>query len=474
MPVFHSNAQQTTVSNIVLLNLQEAIEGLCSTGHREERFEEFERQLHGLFAQAEREVLGQELEQLDIDLPYVIVDGVKHWQVLRSACTYTSAAGPIRAQRTLYRSRRGAKAIVPMELRAGIVGGHWSALAAKQAAWTVAHLSPKEGEALFQQLGNMQPSKSSLDRLPKLLSANWEARREVFEQSLRSDESVPEDAVTLSVSLDGVLVPMKDAERQTKRALAKAEGKRQCGPAGYQEASCGTVSYYDAQGERLSTIRLARMPESKKVTLKSQLSAEIASALSQRPELTVVKLADGAVDNWTFLGDELPEGVELIDFFHAAQHLKEAFDAAYGENSAKASAQFQKYRTILRDEHNGVEKVIRTLVYLSDKYPRRKKLKTERTYFRKRRARMQYATAKEQLLPIGSGVVEAACKTLASERMKRSGMRWRHEGGQAILTFRSLIQSGRFERAWELFAGTYRQEVSLPENVVPIKRQMAA
>ncbi len=473
MPVFHDASSKTTATNTAIQQLHDALQALGDKQIAMEDFEHFERELHGLFVCAEREVLGQELAALDVDLPCVLIDGVKHCRVLRSVGNYTSAAGPISVMRTLYRSGRD-KAVVPLEFRAGIVDGHWTPLAAKQAAWTVAHLTPQEAEALFVQLGNMQPSKSSLDRLPKGLSKSWEAQRESFEETLRSQDTVPSEAVTLSVSLDGVMVPMKDGERRAKRMHAREHGKRQRGPAGYQEVGCGTLSFHDAGGERLSTIRLARMPESKKVTLKSQLTKEIAAVLNQRPELCLVKVADGAKDNWTYLSEVLPSGTELVDYFHAVQHLKKAFDTAYGEHTAKADAQFHKYRYILRDEDEGIKKVIRALVHLHNKHPRRKKLKTELCYFRGHRARMHYAAAKAQNLPIGSGVVEAACKTLATQRLKRSGMRWRHPGGQAILTLRALVQSERFDQAWLLLSNTYRKTVTLPQNVVPFVRQQAA
>jgi hypothetical protein len=79
---------------------------------------------------------------------------------------------------------------------------------------------------------------------------------------------------------------------------------------------------------------------------------------------------------------------------------------------------------------------------------------------------MRYAELRAKGYPIGSGVVEAACKTLVTQRMKRSGMGWRHEGCQAILTLRSLAQSDRFERGWRLLAKTYKTKVTLPRNVV--------
>ena len=226
------------------------------------------------------------------------------------------------------------------------------------------------------------------------------------------------------------------------------------------------MSFYDAEGERLSTVRLARMPEKHKATLKDTLSEEIAAVLEQRPDLTLVKLADGAKDNWSYLGAVLPQGIETLDFYHACEHLKAAFDAAYGENGSRSNAQFEKYRHLLRDEADGVEKVIRALCHLRDTHPRKRKLATELAYFRRYRHRMRYAKAQAQNLPIGSGVVEAACKTLATERMKRSGMHWRQAGGQAILTFRALHQSERFARGWKLLSSTYKQTVEIPENVV--------
>jgi hypothetical protein len=136
------------------------------------------------------------------------------------------------------------------------------------------------------------------------------------------------------------------------------------------------------------------------------------------------------------------------------------------ENSSRSKAQFEKYRHLLREEEEGVEKVIRALCHLRDAHPRKKKLSTELAYFRRYRHRMRYAKARAQNLPIGSGVVEAACKTLATERMKRSGMRWRPTGGQAILTLRALHQSARFERGWKLLSRTYKRTVVIPENVM--------
>jgi hypothetical protein len=118
--------------------------------------------------------------------------------------------------------------------------------------------------------------------------------------------------------------------------------------------------------------------------------------------------------------------------------------------------------------------VIRALVYLKGKHPRRRRIAQVLGYFRRHRHRMRYAELRGRHLPIGSGVIEAACKTLASQRLKRSGMRWCHAGGQAILTLRALVQSERFEQGWAMLSATYKSEVVVPENVTPFPRRRAA
>jgi len=428
--------------------------------------DQFERELHARVLAVARDEMSAELAKLDIDQPIVKIAGVVHRRVLRAEQTYWGLAGTFRVERSLYSTREGDPAACPMELRAGIVDGRWTPWAAEVAAWTVTHMTPQDAENLFARMGGLSPSKSSLDRLPKELSERWEAGREDWEESLRSRETVAKEAVAVAVSLDGVLLPMKDGERARKREGAREAGKRTKGPAGYCEAGCATLSFYDKQGDRLSTILIGRMPEYKKATLKEMLTAELTHVLDQRPDLKLVKLADGARDNWDYLSNDLPHGADVIDFYHAAEHLHVALTEAYGETSPKRRAQFEKLRRVLRDDPDGADKVVRALRYLRDQHPRKKKIQAELTYFRRNRDRMEYAATAAANLPIGSGVVEAACKTLVTQRMKRSGMRWLPDGGQAILTLRSLVQSNRFDRGWALLVSTYKARVTAPDNVL--------
>jgi hypothetical protein len=330
-------------------------------------------------------------------------------------------------------------------------------------------MTPQQGQELFERMGNMSPSKSSLTRLPKALHERYELQGEAFEQTLREATVIPQEAVSIAVSLDGVLVPMNDGGGVETRQRAADAGKLTKGPAGYREAGCATVSFCDGEGELISAIRFGRMPEFKKGTLKALLSAEVQHIVARAPHLEVVKLADGAEDNWSYLSSSaLPRGPECLDFYHAAEHLNAALATAYGDGSVKARRRFAELRHVLLEEGDGVDKVIAALGYLERK-TKSKSIARERRYFRTNRDRMRYAELEARGLPIGSGVVEAACKTLVAQRMKNSGMRWSHQGGQAILNLRGWAQSGRFDAAWALLASTYKMQVTVIASVVRIR-----
>ena len=221
MPVFHVPSQRATERGTrALESLCERVDAFRARSLVGEDFEAVERDLHAQFIAAEREVLGELLERLDLDVPAVEIDQRRYHRVLDSTESYTTAVGTVSVRRTLYRCGRE-RAVVPMELRAGIVEGHWTPLAARQASHMVAEMTPAHAQTMLRELGNMTPSKSSLDRLPKGVSARWEAGREGFESTLRAAAAVPDEAVTVAVSLDGVMVPMKDAQRAETRERSR-------------------------------------------------------------------------------------------------------------------------------------------------------------------------------------------------------------------------------------------------------------
>ena len=254
------------------------------------------------------------------------------------------------------------------------------------------------------------------------------------EQALiRCADDIPHGVHSMSVSLDGVMAPLMQGED------GRAGGS-------WREASCGTLSFHDAQGNRLKTLYYSRMPEAGKVTLKAALARDVARVRQlMGSTCALVALADGAVDNWRFL-DTLEPDASGIDFFHSCEHLH-----VVAEHAHDCGPWFRKWRAVLRDETDGVDRVIRAIRYLRSKassHHAYKELDRELRFFRKNRERMRYAELANNAMGIGSGVVEAANKVLVTQRMKRSGMRWRITSGQAVLTFRTLQKSGVFDRAW--------------------------
>jgi hypothetical protein len=434
-------------------------------------FERFEHELHEQLQAIECEFLAEELAHYDVSADEIEVGGVTYRPTLTSSETYLSAAGPVKVTRHLYRpSGRSSPSICPLELRAGIIRGHFTPRAARQAAYVTAHLTPGESEALFEELEGMRPSRSNLDRLPKELSRHWESQRPDWEAAVRSQETIPPEVSVLAISVDGVMAPMKGPGRSAQRDLP---GKHASGPAGNREVGCGTVVLYDAEGERLHTVRYGRMPESKKVTLQHQLAAEVAHVAAVCPDAIRVHLADGAKDNWRLMaelehdvGPPAPQPwIEIVDFYHACDHLKNACDAAWGESTPRGKAEFERLRVLLKEADDGVERLLRVLKYQRSRAHGNKhtRLDAELTYFRNQRLRMHYAEYVRKKLPIASGVMEASCKTLVTQRLKRSGMAWTLPGGQAILTLRSLIQSERWPAAWELLRADFCKTVTVRE-----------
>jgi len=411
------------------------------------------------------------MTELDESAPAIEVDGVRHVRASTSPGRYMTAAGEVEVVRTLFRDRSDpySRSVPALDAKLGIIEGFWTPGAARLAGWVVSQMTPQSAEQLFARTGNMAPSKSSLGRLPKLLSEAWEGDAGL-ERALAQAVKVPDGAVTLAVSIDGVLAPMEGTKPVEKRAATAARGRIAKGPAGYRELGCAALSFCDAKGDMISAIRIGKSPEPHKAGLKTLVKKYLAQifATTTTP-LKVVSVADAGGDNFSFMREMFPKAPEILDFFHAAEHLNSALADVFGDGTLETRERFATYRWKLLEDPDGVEKVIGSLRQLARQHPTRKKLKQELEYFRRNKARMTYFSWREQGLPIGSGVVEAACKTLVSQRLKLSGMRWSDEGAQAILRLRGWQQSDLFDHAWALLAATFRSEVTLVTALQPLR-----
>jgi len=417
-------------------------------------FQEHEEKITHFVHEIGRAAIKETLSRYDIRSARIHVGTQIYRHRTSAPKEYQTPFGSILLERQMYVNRKNdgnGLSICPLELQAGIIEGYWTPLAAQQAMWALSHLTPRETEAMLFRFKGMNPSRSSLDRLPKAINELWEPQTVSYHTQLIHEEGIPKEATSCAVSLDGVMVGMKPNTTLLGESIKGTQWK---------EASCGTVSFFDALGERISTIQYGRMPEHKKFTQKTLLRLHTEHIMQHRPDLQLVHIADGAQDNWTFFDEYMPLGFQVTDFYHASQYLKEAFNAAYLKEPNKAVSKFKQYQTILRDEINGINKVMRALRYLRDQHKGNQAIVTCLTYFTNNQHRMRYALAKQNNLPIGSGIVEAACKTLVGQRLKRAGMSWSFDGAQGVLTMRSLAKSDRFDKAWPFIANHYKHKVT--------------
>ena len=360
---------------------------------RPEAPEEVELRVREATNEFARDVMGAVIENRDDGASRIERDGQSWFRVAVTPKTIMTSLGPVTYRRARYRSGASGASPVPVDESLGLVDDYLTRPAAELGLLTMGHCTAREAAAFFAKTGAMTPSVSTLQRLTMSMHECWESLGPETLGSIREAEGIPQDATTASVSLDGVMVPLRPGE----------DGRAK---ASWREAACGTVSFHDAEGKRLKTLYLGRMPESGKLTLKAQLASEVAHIRRARPEIGIVAIADGAADNWTFLETLSPE-TEVIDFWHACEHLHQPRPTMpWRPAGSRSTARSTPSRA--PGAPRGVAKVIRALRHLRDAAAAPDRAETERerglAFFRKHRHRMRYHALKEEGIAIGSGV----------------------------------------------------------------------
>jgi hypothetical protein len=151
----------------------------------------------------------------------------------------------------------------------------------------------------------------------------------------------------------------------------------------------------------------------------------------------------------------------LVDFYHVTEHLSKAADAAYGEQTDWSKWWYDKWRASLKTDPTAPGAILRSLKGLHERHDlpakRKKDLETEITFFKNNQHLMKYPDFIDRKLPIGSGPIEAAAKTIVKQRMCRSGMRWSRSKGQYVLAIRAFVQSGMWDSAWNQYKKLKKQ-----------------
>lgn len=249
----------------------------------------------------------------------------------------------------------------------------------------------------------------------------------------------------LAAGRDGIMLPMRGG--------------------GYEEGSTATVSVYDRRRRRLGTIYLGQMPQTKQTTLSQALTALLRDVLrayaGPLPRLAYITDKGSAPEDYyrrvlrkmKHPRDGKPLAWEwVLDFYHVCGYVGQMAEALFGAGTRAGAQWFAKMRHWLRARRQGAAHIARSASQLLD---RRKLTKAQQTafwkayrYLRRNRCWMDYEGYRRRGLPIGSGVTEAACKTVFTRRFQRSGMRWGHASGQVILDLRVVSLSGLWEDAF--------------------------
>ena len=162
-----------------------------------------------------------------------------------------------------------------------------------------------------------------------------------------------------------------------------------------------------------------------------------------------VVIGDGAEWIWNIADDHFPGAIQIVDIFHARQHLWDVARKLYPGQEAEQKRWMAIHQDQLLDEGK-IEELVTALRTIDSLNPELlEKIRTEADYFDNNKERMRYPNYRAQHLFIGSGVIEAGCKTIIGSRCKQSGMFWTVRGANAILALRCCHFNGRFEDYWE-------------------------
>lgn len=384
--------------------------------------------------------------------------------------------GEIELQRYLYEATEaGERSLFPLEMQLGIEAGLATpALAERVGLWSAEH-EQEQVCALLRHEHGVSWSVTSVRKLAASLRDGLASFREaaqvakVLELLEKATQSKGKYRPVLAAGRDGIHVPIRDE--------------------GYHEGATATVSVLDRRGRRLGTVYLGQMPESGQATLSAQMTALLTKVLTAwhalgRAAPRLAYVTDGGDHPKKYyqrvlrhMADPWRPGQKLawqwiVDFWHACGYLHQLAEGLFGKG-AQAEKWFGKWRRWLRDRHQGLAQVLRSAMW---HYNNRKLTKAGDVmfwkgyrYLRKHAAWMKYAAYRRQRMPIGSGVTEAACKTVFAERLKRSGMTWSREGGQVILDLRVLVLS----RVWQDAHQAYLASRSQPTVVQPASHESA-
>jgi hypothetical protein len=461
-----------------LKSLDAPLQALCAlVADQVERGKDGKRVAYGQFSERLQEaavaveLAGHQcaLASLDVDADAITVNGELYRKVGRHPGTYYAKPGSVTIPRSIYRrvGQRTGRTVDTISLYTGVVGDGWLPDTAGAMAFLLQQGTSREAEATAQRIGRLRYSRSSFEDVGHLVGRRFVASHQEIEETLIQRQDVPREAKSVSASLDRVSIPTEEPRPHPPGRPGKNAPKRPIAVV-YRMAYCGTVTLHDGEGNALHTIRYGTMPDGDPEALCMGMASDVLALLDKAPRLKVELLCDGAPEMWNrldaeFAGPHFGTVHRLIDFYH----LIEKLDAAAGvifKSPEEKRATVERWKIRLKNSDAAAQSILATLrrsglenARVGDQRPVHDAI----TYIENNGHRMKYASAIREGRPIGSGAVEATCKSLVAQRMKRAGSRWKMQTGEEVIQLRALALSDRWDDAMAL---------TLPAPPVRIRR----
>jgi len=371
--------------------------------------------------------------------------------------------GTITLWRFLYQPIEGVeRSIFPLEIRLGIEARHATPALAERVGAMAACCPQNAVRDLLQRDHGVSWSIDTLRQVTATLSMGMAPGHhgasvaQILAWLEQAQGSKGTRKPILAVGRDGVFVPIRDQDS-------------------YREAATATISVYDRAGQRLGTIYLGRMPEPGQPTLSNQLTALITDVLKSwsGPCPRLAYITDAGHHSTAYYETVLQamehphrpgqplEWEWVVDYWHACQYIHRMAEALFG-GTGEGHAWARKMCRWLKSKPNGAFRVLHSAAALRKRrglHGSQKSFQTAYDYLANRLKHLNYRRYRQCHLPIGSGVTEAACKTVFSQRLKQAGMSWSLEGGQVIVDLRVIQLSG----VWKQVHQSYLQSKMLPE-----------
>ena len=370
---------------------------------------------------ATRECLGE----FDTDGSPIILGGIKLTSKGPVLKNYQSPYGEMSLQRHVYQSGEGGQTYCPLDQQARIVNSTTPRFA-KMCSSKYALLNSVSAQKDLSQNHGRQVSRCYLQDIAEDVAVIAEAKEEHWKYA---EPELPASVASVALGIDGTCMLFCEE--------------------GFRQAMVGTLSLYDVTGERLHTVYLGAPPEYGKAQFYERMEEEIQRYKQRYASAKWVGVADGAHDQWTWL--ERWTDQSILDFWHAAGYLEKAAGGVCPSRKDR-TPWFEQSRHRLKEDTGGAKKLLAEMknALVQRKLGRgvREDLEASIGYFENHLPKMNYPRFRKEGLPIGSGVTEAACKTVVKQRLCGSGMKWKQFGAAAVLRLRSLLLT---EGRWEQF-----------------------